>query len=61
MPKTFELQTDTSTPSGATLRLTVEYRSKILELVFANKKKEKEKFLRQKLLIEYYTAYTYVI
>lgn len=42
MPKTFELQTDTSTPSGATLRLTVEYRSKILELVFANKKKKKK-------------------
>jgi hypothetical protein len=34
MEKTIELQANTSTPSGATIRLTVEYRSKIKELVF---------------------------
>ncbi len=33
MKKTIELQANTSTPPGATIRLTVEYRSKINELV----------------------------
>ena len=33
MKKTIELQANTSTPHGATIKLTVEYRSKIKELV----------------------------
>ncbi len=31
--KTIELQANTSTPHGATIRLTVEYRSKINEII----------------------------
>ncbi len=33
MKKTIELQANTSTPPGATIRLTVEYRSKINKLI----------------------------
>lgn len=34
MKKTIELQANTTTPPGATIRLTVEYRSKIILLRF---------------------------
>ncbi len=36
MKKSIEVQANTSTAPGATIRLTVEYRSKINELVLAD-------------------------
>jgi hypothetical protein len=36
MKKTFELNANTSTPRGATIKLTVEYQSKITEIEFSD-------------------------
>jgi hypothetical protein len=42
MKKTIELQANTSTPPGATIRLTVEYRSKIKQFFVFFQSKFKE-------------------